>query len=166
MLYKHLKEFRTPVQIFLMHIPVIKDVIIYKEMTIFSKTFASLLKNNVYITDSVDILSKITNNEVYKAILYKTINNIMKGEKISSAFEGHWAVPEVAYFMIVTGEETGQLAEIMEKVSVYYQEQHKAIINTLKSFIEPIMIMFLAVMVGIIIIAVIVPMFQMYNEIM
>lgn len=165
-LYKHLKAFRTPVQILLMHIPVVKDVIIYKEITIFSKTFASLLKNNVYITESVDILSKITSNEVYKAILYKTINNIMKGDKISSAFEDHWAVPDVAYYMIVTGESTGQLADIMQKVSVYYQEMHKTIVNTLKSFIEPIMIIFLAVIVGLIIIAVIVPMFSLYNQIM
>ncbi len=165
-LYKHLKAFRTPVQIFLMHIPVIKDVIIFKEVTIFSKTFSSLLRNNVYITESVDILSKITSNEVYKAILYKTINNIMKGEKISSAFEDHWAVPDVAYYMIVTGESTGQLAEIMAKVSEYYQEMHKTIVNTLKSFIEPIMIIFLAIIVGFIIIATIVPMFSMYGEIM
>ena len=56
-----------------MHIPVVKDVIIYNELTIFSKTFASLLKNNVFITDSMDILSRITNNEIYKSILYKTI---------------------------------------------------------------------------------------------
>ncbi len=163
-LYKHVTAFRTPVQIFLMHIPVVKNVIIYKEITIFSKTFASLLKNNVYITESVDILSKITSNEVYKAILYKTIHNIMKGEKISAAFEDHWAVPDVAYFMIVTGESTGQLGDIMQKVSQYYQEMHRNIVNTLKSFIEPIMIIFIAVVVGLIIIAVILPMFQLYNQ--
>ena len=92
------KAFRTSMQVFLMHLPVIKDVIIYNEMTIFSKTFASLLRNNVFITDSMDILSKITNNEIYKAIFYKTINNIVKGEKISEAFKDHWAVPDVAYY--------------------------------------------------------------------
>ena len=143
----------------------IKDIIIYNELTIFSKTFASLLRNNVFITDSMDILSKITNNEIYKAILYKTINNIVKGEKISEAFKDHWAVPDVAYYMIVTGESTGDLAEMMQKVSDYYQLLHKNLINNLKAFIEPIMIAFLAVVVGGIIIAVIVPMFDMYSQI-
>ena len=95
----------------------------------------------------------------------KTINNIIKGEKISEAFNNHWAVPDVAYYMIVTGESTGQLADMMQKVSDYYQESHKTIVNTLKSFIEPVMIVFLAVMVAIIILAVIVPMFSMYNQI-
>lgn len=164
-LYKTVKAFKTSMQIFLMHVPVIKNVIIYNELTIFSKTFASLLRNNVFITDSMDILSRITNNEVYRAILYRTINNIVKGEKISEAFKDHWAVPDVAYYMIVTGESTGDLASMMQKVSEYYQLLHKNIINNLKSFIEPIMITFLAVIVGLIIIAVIVPMFGMYEQI-
>ncbi len=164
-LYKTVKAFKTTMQIVLMHIPVIKDVIIYNELTIFSKTFASLLRNNVFITDSMDILSRITNNEVYRAILYKTINNIVKGEKISEAFKDHWAVPDVAYYMIVTGESTGDLANMMQKVSEYYQLLHKNIINNLKSFIEPIMISVLALVVGAIIIAVIVPMFDMYAQI-
>lgn len=163
--YKKIKAFRASMQMFLMHVPLIKDIIIYNELTIFSKTFASLLRNNVFITDSMDILSKITNNEIYKAILYKTINNIVKGEKISEAFKDHWAVPDVAYYMIVTGESTGDLAEMMQKVSDYYQLLHKNLINNLKAFIEPIMIAFLAVVVGGIIIAVIVPMFDMYSQI-
>ena len=163
--YKYLKLFRTYFQILLMHIPIVKNVIIYKELTIFAKTFASLLKNNVFITESMGILSKITNNEIYKAILYRTINNIIKGEKISEAFKDHWAVPDVAYFMIVTGEETGRLADMMQKVSEYYQELHRNIVNNLKAFIEPIMITFLAVVVGSIIIAVIIPMFNIYSMI-
>lgn len=164
-LYKYVKSFRTNTQVLLMHLPLIKNIIIYKELTILTKTFASLLRNNVFITDSMDILSKITKNEIYKAILYKTINNVIKGEKISEAFKDHWAIPDVAYYMIVTGESTGELATMMQKVSEYYQLLHKNLVNNLKTFIEPIMIVFLAVIVGLIIIAVIVPMFGMYEQI-
>lgn len=166
LLYSKVKAVRVRMQIAFMHFPVVKNVIIYKELSIFSKTFASLLHNNVFITESMDILSKITTNEIYKAIMYKTINNIVKGEKISDAFKDHWAVPDVAYYMIVTGESTGQLADMMQKVSEYYQENHKNVVNSLKSFIEPVMIIMLAIMIGIIIIAVIVPMFQLYNGIL
>ena len=165
LLYKYVKAFRTSMQIFLMRIPVIKDIIIYNELTIFSKTFASLLRNNVFITDSMDILSKITNNEIYKSILYKTIQNIIKGDKISDAFKDHWAIPDVAYYMIVTGESTGELAEMMQKVSDYYQGLHRNTINSLKAFIEPVMIALLAVVVGGIIIAVIIPMYGIYSTI-
>ena len=163
--YKKIKKFRYCVQYVLMHTPVIKDIIIYNEIAIFTKTFASLLKNNVFITDSMEILSKITNNEIYREIMFDTISNISRGEKISLSFKDHWAIPDVAYYMIVTGESTGELADMMNRVSLYYQEEHRNVINTLKSIIEPVMIIFLAVVVGIIIIAIIIPMFQLYSEI-
>lgn len=163
--YKKVKAFRGSVQNILMHLPIVGKVIIYNELTIFTKTFASLLKNNVFITESMDILSQITNNEIYRSIMFKTINNIAKGDKISEAFKDHWAIPEVAYYMIVTGESTGELPQMMEKVSVYYQQEHRTIISSLKSFIEPTMIVFLAITVGTIIISVIMPMFSLYEMI-
>lgn len=163
--YKKVKSFRKSLQIFAMKLPIFGKIIIYKEMNVFTKTFASLLKNNVFITDSMNLLSEITKNEVYKEIMFKTINNIAKGEKISESFKNQWAVPEVAYFMIVTGESTGELAAMMDKVAQYYQTEHKTIINNMKNFIEPTMIIFLAVVVGGIVLAVILPMFSLYNQI-
>lgn len=165
LLYKNVRTVRFFLQSIAMRIPVIGNIIIYNEITIFTKTFASLLKNNVFITNSMEILGKITNNEIYKAIMTNTINNIIRGNKISESFKNQWAVPDVAYYMIVTGESTGELAEMMQKVSEYYQEMHRNVVNNLKNFIEPIMITSLAFVVGGIILAVIVPMFQMYNAI-
>ena len=161
--YKYIKGFRMSIQSLLMRLPIVGKIIIYNEITIFTKTFSSLLKNNVFITNSMEILSKITNNEIYKAIMLDTINNIVKGNKISESFKDHWAVPDVAYYMIVTGESTGELPEMMQKVSGFYQEQHRNIVNNLKAFIEPLMIAFLAIVVGGIILAVIIPMFGMYS---
>ena len=97
--------------------------------------------------------------------MYNTINNIVKGDKISTAFKDHWAVPDVAYYMIVTGESTGELATMMARVSEYYQEMHRNIVSNLKSFIEPIMISGLAMVVGLILLAVVIPMFGMYESI-
>lgn len=163
--YKNIKAFRKNIQYVLMHIPVIGNIIIYNELTIFTKTFSSLLANNVFITDSMTILSRITNNEIYKEIMNKTIDNIVKGDKISTSFKGQWAVPDVAYYMLVTGESTGRLAEMMKKVSDYYAEMHSNLVNNLKSFIEPILIVILAVIVGGIILAVILPMFNLMGSI-
>ena len=163
--YKKIKPFRKTMQIIGMKLPVFGNIIIYSEMIIFAKTFASLLRNNVNITESINILSKITANEVYKEIMLKTINNIAVGDRISEAFKDQWAVPEVAYHMIVTGESTGQLAEMMSRVAAFYQEQHHNLIASLKSLIEPVMIVSLAVIVGFILISVVVPMFDMYDKI-
>lgn len=162
--YKKIKAFRKSMQRFAMKLPLFGKIIIYNEMAVFAKTFASLLRNNVYITESIDILSRITSNEIYKEIMYNTIDNIVKGEKISTAFKDHWAIPEVAYYMIVTGESTGQLAEMMTRVSSYYQEMHRSLVTSLKSFIEPVIIILLAVVVGAIILAVIIPMFDLMGQ--
>ena len=164
-LYTNVKSIKYALQKFAIKLPLFGKIIIYNEMTIFTKTFSSLLKNNVFITDSMEILTKITNNEIYKEIMFNTINNIAVGEKISTSFKDNWAIPEVAYYMIVTGESTGELAEMMAKVSLYYQEEHKNIINSLKSLIEPIMIIFLAVVVGGVVLSVIIPMFSLYGQI-
>lgn len=163
--YKKVQPFRREVQVLIMKIPVFGKIIIYNELTIFTKTFASLLRNDVFITDSMDILSKITNNEIYKEIMLDTMTNISRGDRISDSFKDHWAIPDIAYYMVVTGENTGQLADMMKKVSDYYQEQHKTIVNALKAMIEPLLIIFLAVVVGGVLIAVILPMFELYNNV-
>lgn len=162
-LFKNVKAFRRTVQEFAMHLPVFGNIIIYNEVTIFSKTFANLINHNVFITDSVDVLSKITDNEVYKKLIYDTAKNLTKGEPISKAFKDHWAFPNIAYQMLITGEKTGRLGPMMERVSNYYQEQHRTIINQMKTLIEPVMIVTLAVIVGGILLAVIIPMYGMYD---
>lgn len=164
-LYKKVKAVRVFMQTFAMKIPLFGKIIIYREMNIFTKTFSSLLQNNVFITESMSLLSEVTANEIYKDIMYKTVYYIAKGDKISTAFKDHWAVPDVAYYMIVTGESTGELAQMMSKVADYYQTEHKTIINGVKAFIEPAMIISLAVVVGGIVLAVIFPMFNLYSQI-
>ncbi len=163
-LYANVKIIRTLFQWFLMHFPVIKDVIIYNEVTLFSKTFASLLAHNVYITDSMEILNRATNNEIYKMMILDTVANLARGDKISTAFKDQWAFPIAAYQMIVTGEKTGQLAEMMGKVSTYYQSLHKNTVSRIKALVEPFLIVFLTFVVGVILLAVIVPMFTMYQQ--
>lgn len=164
-LYKKSKKFRKIMQTIGMRIPFFGNIIIYHEITLFTKTFASLLRNSVYITDSMEILTNITNNEVYKDIMIETMSNIARGEKISLSFEGKWCVPDVAYYMIVTGESTGELSLMMDKVASYYNDLHKGKVTNLKSFLEPIMIVVLALIVGIIILAVVIPMFSLYGQI-
>ena len=164
-LYKRVKAFRIGVQRLLMHLPVIGKLIVAKELNLFARTFASLQKNNVLLTDSIDILAKITNNEIYRDLMLRTINNLIKGNKMSDTFSNHWAIPEIASFMIQTGESTGELAEMLDKVADYYQKEQKNTVGSIKTFIEPIMIVSLAVVVGFILVAILVPMFDVYSTV-
>ena len=165
LLYSKIQKFRETIQILLMHTPVVNNIIIYNEIANFTKTFASLLNHGVFITDSMEILSRITTNEVYKKIINQTLENLSKGDSISMAFRGQWSIPIVAYEMIVTGETTGQLGSMMEKVASHFQMLHKNVIDQMKSLVEPLLICFLAVVVGIILVSIIQPMFSIYSQI-
>lgn len=165
LLYKSLKSAKYMMQSFLMHIPVVSDIIKYNQLVTFTGTFATLIKHDVFITDSMDILSKITENEVYKKIIDDAITNLSKGNGVSVAFKGHWAFPATAYEMLVTGEKTGKLGEMMEHVAAYYQEENTNLVARMKSLIEPVMIVMLAVIAGVILLAVVVPMFDIYSTI-
>lgn len=163
--YKNVKSVRLFIQTVLMHIPVIKNIIIYSQVSTFTKTFASLINHGVFITDSMEILSNITDNEVYKKIINKALYNLGKGDSISEAFKGEWAFPVVAYEMLVTGERTGQLGLMMEKVADHFQNLHKTMIDQLKSLMEPMMICTLAAIVGVILLSIVEPMFSIYGQI-
>ena len=125
------------------------------------KLFSPLLRLEIVLA----INSLVTNNEVYKELIAKTISNLNKGENISEAFKGNFAFPVAAYEMIVTGEKTGQLGLMMEKVANYYQVLHKTLVKQMQSFIEPVMIAFLALIVGVILLSIVVPMFGIYSNI-
>lgn len=113
----------------------------------------------------MEILTKVTNNEIYKMLILDTVSNLAHGDKLSLSFKNHWAFPIPAYEMLVTGEQTGQLPEMMSKVSEYYQELHKNAVTRIKTFVEPILIIALTVIVGIIILSIIIPMFSLYESI-
>jgi len=165
-MYKTVKQVRFVFQWIIMHIPVIKDVIIYNEVMMFTKTFSSLIRHDVFITDSIEMLGKVTNNEIYKGIIKEAVTNLSTGTGLSKAFENKWAFPRIAYEMLVTGEKTGRLGMMMENVATYYEDEQKNLVQRLKSLIEPVMIIMLAGIVGVVLMAIFIPMFSMYSNIL
>lgn len=166
MLYKNVKKFRYWVQWIAMHIPVVRDVLIDNEVVMFTKTFSSLIRHDVFITDSIEMLGKVTNNEIFKDIIKEAVTNLSMGAGLALAFENKWAFPRIAYEMIVTGERTGRLGPMMENVASYYEEEQRNLVQRLKSLIEPVMIILLAVIVGVVLLAVFIPMFSIYGDVL
>ena len=165
-MYKNIKKVRYNIQWLLMHIPVIKDVFIYNEIVMFTKTFSSLIRHDVFITDSIEMLGKVTSNEIYKDIIREAVTNLSTGNGLAKAFEGKWAFPRIAYEMLLTGEKTGRLSSMMESVANYYEEEQRNMVQRLKSFIEPVMIVLLAFIVGVVLLSIFLPMFKMYEGIL
>lgn len=166
LLFKYVKPFRKTMQTIEMKLPGFGKITIYKEVAMFTKTFASLLNHNVFITDSMAILGSVSSNEVFKDIINESLEHLSKGSKISDAFEDKWAFPIVAYEMLVTGENTGRLPMMMSYVADYYQDLHANLVKRINTFIEPLLIIFIAIIVGIVVISVIVPMFNFYGTVL
>lgn len=166
LLYKYARGFRKAVQTIGMKLPGFGKIMIYREVTMFTKTFASLLSHNVFITDSMAILSTVSNNEVFKEIINESLSLLSKGAKISDAFEDKWAFPVVAYEMLVTGENTGRLPMMMSYVADYYEDLHANLVKRINTFIEPILIILIAVIVGIVVVSVVMPMFDFYGTVL
>ena len=165
-MYNKIQSFRRNVQLIAMHLPVISKIIIYNEVVMFTSTFASLVNHDVFITDSMAILKQISNNEIYKELISKTIDNLAKGEGVSKSFEDHWAFPPQAYEMLATGERTGRLGPMMQTVADYFQGEQTNLVTQLKSLIEPVMIICLAIVVGVILLSIVLPMFSLYGGLM
>lgn len=165
-LYKTSASIRYGLQCFVMHIPVVKNLVIYKELIMFTKTFASLINHGVFITDSMEILKQISNNEIYKIIINNSLKNLANGNGLAIAFKNQWSFPDTAYEMLLTGERTGRMGPMMETVTSYYENEQKNLVTQLKSLIEPVMIIFLAGIVGVIVLSIVIPMFNIYSNVL
>ena len=165
LLFKFVKPFRKAMQTFFMKLPIVGQITIYKEVAMFTKTFSSLLNHDVFITDSMAILATVSSNEVFKEIIDDSLDYLAKGAKISDSFKNKWAFPVVAYEMLVTGENTGRLPMMMEYVAKYYEDLHANYVKRINTFIEPIMIVALAFIVGVVVLSVVIPMFSFYGQV-
>ena len=109
---------------------------------------------------------RLSNNEIFKDIIKEAVTNLSAGAGLSLAFENKWAFPRIAYEMLVTGEKTGRLGPMMDNVANYYEEEQKNLVQRLKSLVEPVMIIILAFIIGVILLAVFIPMFSIYSDVL
>ncbi|GAE27338.1 type IV fimbrial assembly protein PilC [Halalkalibacter wakoensis JCM 9140] len=130
-----------------------------------TRTLSSLFSSSVPILQAVGIVEKVVGNEVIAKILRTSRQSLEKGESLTAPMRSSWVFPPLVIQMITIGEETGSLDLMLSKVADFYEDEVENMTDRLKSLIEPLMIVFLAAIVGVIVIAIMVPMFQIYSEI-
>ncbi|MCQ6278268.1 type II secretion system F family protein [Bacillus sp. EB600] len=128
------------------------------------RTMSSLFSSSVPILQSMKIVEKVVENEVIAKVIREAHDSLEKGRSMTVPMKAHWVFPPLVTQMISIGEETGALDAMLGKVADFYEKEVEIGTDKLKSLIEPIMIVFLAVLVGTIIMAIMVPMFDMYNQ--
>jgi type IV pilus assembly protein PilC len=139
----------------------IGDVVLKITMARFSRTFSTLVAAGVDIIKAIEITSQTAGNWVVEAALIEAKQKVHEGVPISQPLVENDVFPPMVSQMIKVGEETGELDKMLGKIADFYEEEVDASIETLTSVIEPIMMIGVGLMVGVIIIAMYLPMFKM-----
>lgn len=140
--------------LFLLKIPVVKVLITKTAVARFASTFGSLLAAGVSIIEAIDTTSKAIGNAVIEKDLMACSYAVERGSSLSSQLEKSEHFPEIVTQMLAVGEETGQTDQMILKIAEFYEEEVDSAVSALSSIIEPIMIILLGTMVGLIAISV------------
>jgi type IV pilus assembly protein PilC len=127
----------------------------------FTRTLASLIRSGVPILEVLQIVSQTVGNVVMEKAIKEAATDIERGESISTALSKHPIFPSMIIRMITAGEQTGKIDNMLERISDFLDEEIEATLSGLTSLIEPILIVFLGVVVGGMVICMFLPIFKM-----
>ena len=146
-------------------IPIYKDVSVKIVSARFTRTMATLIGSGVELLSAIEVTSRVTGNKYVESILSKVADDVKKGVGMSEPIRRYNIFPPMIPSMIKIGEDSGALEDILDKTADFYDEELDTAIQRLTSMIEPIMIVVMAVVVGSIIIAMMMPMFDMVKTV-
>ena len=129
----------------------------------FARTMSTLLMSGISTIDALETTSKIVNNIHYTNAMLKAREEVMKGVPLSEPLEASGIFPPMVYHMTGIGEETGNVEEMLEKMADYYDEEVEMTTQSVLAAMEPIIILFMALIIGTLVIAVIWPIASMYR---
>ena len=149
----------------LLRLPIFGNLLTKSAISRFSRTLGTLLSSGVAILDSLDITSKTAGNSVVKEAVNKARSRIAEGQTISDPLKASGVFPPMVTQMVAIGERTGQLDNMLKKIADFYDEQIDAAVAALTSVLEPIIVIFMGFVVGGILIAMYLPMFDLISVI-
>lgn len=130
-----------------------------------SDNFATMLVSGVPVVESVEITGSVVGSAVYEQILAQVGEDVKGGAAISDALAKHNQIPGIMIAMIKVGEETGELGNILNTLAKFYRREVSTSVDTLVDLIEPLMIVFLGLGVGILLAAVLIPIYNLAGSI-
>ncbi|MDT0161912.1 MULTISPECIES: type II secretion system F family protein [Bacillus] len=150
---------------FLLRLPIFGKMLQKAALARMTRTLSSLFASSVPILQALSIVENIVENEVVAKVLQKSRTSLEQGKSLTEPMRKHWVFPPLVSQMIAIGEESGSLDEMLSKVADFYEKEVESTTDRLKSLIEPLMIVFLAGIVGTIVTSIMVPMFEIFNHV-
>ena len=135
---------------FVLKVPILKTLITKISVARFTRTFAALIGAGVSVVEALRVTSHAIGNDVYRKAIEDAATKVINGEQLSQAIEGNKLFPGIVPQMLAVGEETGQTDVVLVKVADFYDEEVDAVIDSLSSILEPVMIVIMGGMVGLV----------------
>ena len=146
-----------------MKMPLFGQLVVKSNCSRFARTASTLLAAGVPMIDCLDIVSRIVNNIHYSMAIQNAREEVMKGIPLSEPLRDAGIFPPMVYHMTGIGEETGNIEQMLHKLADYYDEEVEITTQTILAAMEPLIIVFMAVVVGSLVIASILPIAAMYE---
>lgn len=146
-------------------IPVIKEILRNVYIARFAENLSTLIKSGLPITSSLLITSEVVGNEVYRTVIRAATEEIKKGGQVADVLGRSPLFPPVVVQMVQVGEQTGRINFTLGKVADFYTKETDRMVKNFSTLIEPILMVFLAVGVGILVSAVLLPIYQVATSI-
>ncbi|KKU72737.1 MAG: Type II secretion system protein [Parcubacteria group bacterium GW2011_GWA2_47_26] len=160
------KRFRRHWHVFLLAIPLVNTLLKKINIARFARTLSTLLSTDLLVVDALNITSRTLGNILYRESVLKSAEGIKRGIPIASAIKEYPKLfPATVYTMVSVGEESGNLAQLLEEVAAFYEESVDEITKNLSTLIEPILIVLLGIAVGGMAIAILTPMYALMQQI-
>ncbi len=150
---------------FLLRIPIFGKMMQKAVLARMTRTLSSLFTSSVPILQAMSIVENVVENEVIAKVVRESREALEKGQSLTDPMRKHWAFPPLVTQMIAIGEETGSLDAMLGKVADFYEKEVENSTDQIKSLIEPLMIVVLAGLVGTIVTSIMVPMFEIFNNV-
>ncbi len=159
-LYRKVEKFKIFIDRTILFMPVFGPLIRKVAVARFSRTFSTMISSGVPILQALDIVAKTSGNKTVELGVLEAKKSIAEGQTLSEPLEDTGVFPPMVIHMISIGETTGALDTMLEKVADFYDDEVDVAVSTLTSLIEPIMIVFLGVVVGGLVISLYLPIFK------
>ena len=145
------------------NMPFFGRLMMMNQLSMWSRSFSSLLGSGLPTLQALVISSEVINNLYYKSLFKEVAEKVREGSSITKVLKDQSSIPSFVVHMVSSGEGSGQLASMMGKVSEYYNFGFKSAIETRLKLIEPFLIVFMGGVVMVIVLAVLLPVFELNN---
>ncbi len=152
---------KTIVHSFLLNVPLVGELIIKNTFAKFANTLGTLLKNGVPLVDSINIVSNLISNTIIKSAIDDVKEQLTEGVSLSDAMKKYDFIPGSLIQMISAGEKSGEVEELLFKIGYSYEREFDSKLQVLTSMVEPMLILILGGVVGFVVMATLLPIFEM-----